>query len=320
MSRSIARESAARSIATPHSITAQAVIAVALWGTSYIAAKVVVQWLPPFTAATFRFVVVAILLWVVMAVTRRGQPVERGDWVWMALSGLLQTSIYFALQYAGIGLTTAANTSVIVNARPVFVVVLSAIFLQEALTRRRIGGILLAFMGVFILSSKGSLAGLSLGSSHVKGDFLILLNAVSGGLGIVVNKKVLAKYRPFTALVYSQTFGAAALVPLAVLELARRGSLPVATPVPWLLLLYQAVFSTIIAHLFWNRALAHMEASRAAVFIYLAPLVTTILSHFLLGEAIGIYFVVGALLVLSGAFLATSANGSAGTKPHTGER
>ena len=60
-----------------------------------------------------------------MAITKRGQPVQRGDWLWLALSGLLQTSIYFALQYAGIALTTASNTSVIVNARPAFVVVLA---------------------------------------------------------------------------------------------------------------------------------------------------------------------------------------------------
>ncbi len=320
MNRSVLRQRVASTGASPYGITVQAVLAAALWGTSYIAAKAVVQWIPPFTAAAFRFLVVAILLSVVMAVTRRGQPVERGDWLWLALSGLLQTSIYFALQYAGIGMTTASNTSVIVNSRPVFVAILSAILLQEALTRRRIEGILLAFVGVLILSSKGSLAGLSLSANQFKGDFLILLNAVSGGLGIVVNKKVLAKYRPFPALVYSQAFGAAGLVPLAVFELARQGSFPTAPPAPWLLLIYQAVFCTMIAHLLWNRALAHMEASRAAVFIYLAPLVTAILSHYLLGEAIGIYFFVGTLLVLSGAFLAASGSGSEGTNRPIGER
>jgi drug/metabolite transporter (DMT)-like permease len=319
MNRSMVHKPIARSTAAPYGVTAQAVMAAALWGTSYIAAKVVVRWLPPFTAAAFRFSVVAVLLWVVVAVTKRAQPVRQGDWLWLVLSGLLQTSIYFALQYAGIGLTTASNTSVIVNARPVFVAILSAVFLHEALTSRRIVGILLAFAGVLILTGSGSLAGLSLSASHIKGDFLILLNAISGALGIVVNKKLLAKYRPFPALVYTQTFGAAGLVPLAALELVREGGFPAAPPGAWLLLIYQAVFCTIIAHLLWNRALALMEASHAAVFIYLAPLVTAVLSHFLLGEAIGIYFVAGALLVLSGALLAASGNGSAPPAQQTGE-
>jgi drug/metabolite transporter (DMT)-like permease len=314
MNRALGQEPTTELTVAQRTVNTWAVLAAGLWGTSYIAAKVVVRSLPPLTAAAFRFLVVAVLLWIGMLAGKRWQRVQRGDWLWFALAGLLQTTVYFALQYAGIGLTTASNTSVIVNTRPVLVTILSVAVLHESLTTRKISGTLIAFFGVFILSSKGSLAGLSLGASHVMGDFLIVLNAVSGALGIVVNKKVLATYRPFPALVYSQTVGAAGLVPLAALELAHLGSFPAAQPGSWLLLIYQAVFSTIIAHLFWNRALAHMEASHAAVFIYLAPLVTAVLSHFLLGEAIGIYFVVGALLVLCGALLVTSGDGTAGTR------
>jgi drug/metabolite transporter (DMT)-like permease len=313
MNRALGQEPTADFAVAQRTVNTWAALAAGLWGTSYVAAKVAVRSVPPLTAAAFRFLVVAVLLWIGMLTGKRWQRVERGDWPWLALAGLLQTTVYFALQYAGIGLTTASNTSVIVNTRPVLVTILSAALLHERLTTRKTSGMLLAFLGVFTLSSRGSLAGLSLGATHVRGDFLIVLNAVSGALGIVVNKKVLAKYRPFPALAYTQTLGAAGLVPLAAVELARLGSFPTAESGSWLLLIYQAVFSTVIAHLFWNRALAHMEASRAAVFIYLAPLVTAVLSHFLLGEAIGIYFVAGALLVLGGALLVTSGGGTAGT-------
>lgn len=304
--------------ASRQAIMAEAVIAAALWGTSYVAAKVVVQSLPPLTAAAFRFLTVAVLLWIATLVTGRWQAVQRGDWQWLALAGLLQTSIYFSLQYVGIQLTSASNTSVIVNVRPVFVAILSAILLRETLTMRKAAGILVAFAGIVILSTRGSLAALSLNASHVKGDFLILLNAISGALGIVVNKRVLAHYRPFPAMVYTQTFGALGLLPLAVLEVARGRSFLTASPMPWLLLLYQALFSTIVAHLLWNRALARMEASRAAVFIYIAPLVTSVLSHVLLGEAIGLHLVFGALLVFSGAVLTMSGTGSAQNDRQTG--
>ncbi|UCC75995.1 MAG: DMT family transporter, partial [Anaerolineales bacterium] len=104
--------------ASRQAIMAEAVIAAALWGTSYVAAKVVVQSLPPLTAAAFRFLTVAVLLWIATLVTGRWQAVQRGDWQWLALAGLLQTSIYFSLQYVGIQLTSASNTSVIVNVRP----------------------------------------------------------------------------------------------------------------------------------------------------------------------------------------------------------
>ena len=107
--------------------------AAVLWGTSYIAAKFVVQSVPPFTAAGFRFLVVAIVALGLAAVTGQWQKVERGDWPYLALAGLFQTTFYFALQYAGIGMTTAVNTSVIVNSRSIFVVILSYLVLHEVL-------------------------------------------------------------------------------------------------------------------------------------------------------------------------------------------
>jgi drug/metabolite transporter (DMT)-like permease len=219
------------------------------------------------------------------------------------------------LQYAGIKLTTASNTSVIVNVRPVFAAILSAVVLHESLSSRKAAGILLAFLGVFTLSTRGSLAAFSLQSENVFGDFLILLNAISGAIGLVVNKRVLAKFRPFPAMVYTQTIGTIGLLPFAAVEIASRGSFPRAPALPWVMLVFQGVFSTILAHIFWNRALARLEASRAAVFIYIAPLTTGILSWLLLRESLGVPFAIGALLVLVGAYLTTSAtNGNQTTR------
>ena len=301
----------------PRQVVLWATIASMLWGTSYVAAKYAVGYIPPLTAAAFRFGVVAIVCLPLMRITRKGQKIERGDWPDLIMVGLFQTSFYFALQYAGIKLTTASNTSVIVNVRPVFAAILSAIVLHESISTRKGAGILLAFVGVFMLSTKGSLAALSLQSDHVLGDFLILLNAISGAIGLVVNKRVLHRFRPFPAMVYTQTIGALGLLPFAVVEIASRGSFPRAPALPWVLLVFQGIFSTILAHIFWNRALARLEASRAAVFIYIAPFTTSILSWLLLREALGIPFFIGALLVLVGAYLTTTA--ANGNRPSPAE-
>lgn len=299
----------------PRQVALWATAASMLWGASYVAAKYAVGYIPPFTAAAFRFGVVAITCLPLLWVTKKGQKVERGDWAGLVMAGLFQTSFYFALQYAGINLTTASNTSVIVNVRPVFAAILSAVVLHESISSRKAAGILLAFAGVFMLSTKGSLAALSLQSEHAFGDFLILLNAISGAIGLVVNKRVLLKFRPFPAMVYTQTIGALGLLPFAAVEIAARGSFPRAPALPWVLLVFQGVFSTILAHLLWNRALARLEASRAAVFIYIAPLTTSVLSWLLLREPLGIAFASGALLVLVGAYLTTSAaNGNQMTR------
>lgn len=274
------------------------------WGTSYIAAKFVVQSLPPFTAAGFRFLVVAAVLLSLAQATGQWQKVERGDWKWLALAGFFQTGLYFALQYAGVRLTTAMNTSVIVNSRSIFVVILSYLILHEVLTSGQVFGIVLAFAGVVVLTTEGSLANLSFHSGHAVGNFIIVLNALSGALGLVLTKKVLAKFRPFPALVYTQSLGALALLPLEAIEIAVRGGIPAAPPLPWLVLVYQALFCSIVPHWLWMNVVARIEASRASVLYYMSPVMTVVLSYFFLGEKMTVYFFVGAALVLGGAYMA----------------
>ena len=291
----------------PHQVVLWATAALMLWGASYVAAKYSVGYIPPFTAASFRFAVVALCSLPLLWLTGKVQHIERDDWPDLITVGLFQTSFYFALQYAGIKLTTASNTSVIVNVRPVFAAVLSAFVLHETLSGRKLAGVLTAFVGVIILSTGGTLRSFSLQSSHFLGDLLILFNAISGAIGLVVNKRVLARFRPFPAMVYTQTIGAIGLVPFAALEISRLGAFPRAPALPWIMLAFQGLFSTILAHILWNRALASLEASRASVFIYIAPLTTSVLSWLLLHEPLGLPFLIGALLVLIGAYLTTSA-------------
>lgn len=282
------------------------VVAASLWGTSYVAAKFSVQWVPPFTAAAFRFLVVAAVLWAVLPLRAERPKVERRDWPILALAGLFQTSFYFALQYAGIGLTSASNTAIIVNTRPIFVALMSALVLREVLGSRKIGGILMAFVGVVLVSTGGSLSGLGLEREQLMGDTLILLNALSGAVGLVLTKKVLSRFRPYEALLLVQTFGALGLLPFAALEIGQWGSLQ-STPVSvWLVLIYQGLFCSIAPHLLWNNVLARIEASRAAVFMYITPLMAVLLSYLFLGERFSWIFLVGAVLVVSGAYLTVS--------------
>ena len=293
------------------------VIAASIWGTSYVAAKQVVQWLPPIAAAAIRFAMVAVLLWVAksFAPDRQWRTVDRGDWVGIALAGLFLTSFQFALQYAGVGLTTASKTSIIANTRPIFVAVLSVLVLREAPTLRRVGGILLAFAGIAVLTTEGSLAGLTFRSEHLRGDLLILCNAISGAIGLVLTKRVLNRYSAFQTLVLTQTFGALGLLPMGLTEIVRLGGFPAAPALPFLLLVYQAVFCTIVSHLLWNRVLGRIEASRASVFLYFAPIVTTVLSVLLLDEELTWYLVAGATLVIGGAYATMSSSDAAADQP-----
>jgi len=247
------------------------------------------------------------IMWLLWAsVPERRQRPKGSDWVFLALAGFFQTSLYFALQYAGLKLTSAGNTAIIVNIRPIFVAILAVFLLNERLTGRTLIAIVMGFTGVLIIASQGSFENLSLSTDHFLGDMLIVLNALSGAIGLILTKKVLGTFNPFSALVFTITFGTIGLIPFAALEIQQTGGIPSTTTwLPWFLLVYQAIFCSVVAHFLWNNVLSRLEASRSAVFLYVTPVVGVILAYFLLDESVTIYLAIGALLVLAGTYQST---------------
>jgi drug/metabolite transporter (DMT)-like permease len=290
-----------------------------LWGTAYVAAKYALRALGPFTAATGRFVLGAGLLWPLLALPATRRPgdspgqvtrrIDRRDRFLVVAIGLFQVTFYFALQYVGMRYTTAANTALIVNTRPVFVALLSAVWLHEGLGRRKLAGILMAFLGVVILTlgQGGTAFGFSAG--RALGDLLILLNAVSGAIAIILLKRMLGHYTPLLTAAYTTTAGALGLSVLAIIEMAR-GTAAVAWPggslSSWLAVIFMAVFNTVIPYLLWYSALSELSTTETTVFLYITPLVSVLLSAVLLDEPLGIGLLIGGALILAGAYRTVS--------------
>ncbi len=288
---------------------AYAVIAPSLWATSFLAVKFAVQTIPPLTAAAFRFLIVAAILWGLLWALRQGQPVSWRQVPLLALTGLFQTTFYFALQYSGLTVTSVSVGAILVNTRPIFIALIAVLFLQERLRRAQTLGILIAFSGVVLTTVQGSGADFALGSPHLSGDLMLLLNAVSGAIGLVLTKQVLRTFKPLTALVYTNSFGALGLLPFAAWELAHGAGVSSPSAAPWLALVYQAIFTTVIAHFLWNTVLSRVDASWAAVFLYITPVVAIFLSWIVFGEPLTWLLLLGAGLVILGTHLVSRKGG-----------
>jgi len=287
-------------------IVLYAVVAPSLWATSFLAVKYAVQTIPPFTAAAFRFFLVFVIFWALLAIFQRGaRPVSLPDLPLLVATGLFQTTFYFAFQYWGLTLTSASNGAVLANTRPIFVAIIAMLFLHEAFRWRKSAGIGLAFIGVMFITGWGSLFGSSATPEQLTGDVLFLLNAVSGAIGLVLTKQVVGKFGPLPSLAYTNTFGFLGLLLLASWELRQGASVSFTPAVPWMALVYQAVFTSVFAHFLWNTVLAKKDASWAAVFLYITPVVTVLLSWLFLGEPLTWGLAIGATLVLLGTHLVT---------------
>ena len=268
-----------------------------LSGSAYVGAKLALQGVGPFTTAFLRFLIACVICWPILLLTHGARPVRQEHILPLIGFGFFQTTLYFALQYVGLKYTTADNTALIVNTRPLFVALLAVIIFRERFTFLQWAAFLLSFCGVLIVLYN---PGASFMPNHLFGDSLIVLNALSGAIGIMFGKKLLKNYKPFTILVYQITVGMIGLFPLALYETGGQFS---PAQVAWGPIIFLAIFTTAIAQTFFNWGLSRVPVSSTGVYFFIIPVVNIILAHFMFGEPITWLLLLGGGLIVTGVYI-----------------
>lgn len=266
-------------------------VAVVAAASSFPFIRMGLQGLPPLELAAARFGVAALLLLPWLA-WRRPELPGFMDGVRFLLCGVLGVALFHVLLNTGELTVQAGAASFIVNTMPIMTALLSAIFLRETLPLWGWMGSLCSLGGVALIAQgqPGSL-GLIAGSS------LILGAAFSCALFAVLQKSLVARYGAVPSTAYTLLAGAVCLSPwwpeaLAALEPADTRTV---FAVAWL-----GVFPSVIGYASWSYALGYFGAVKAANFLYLVPVVASLLSAFLLDESTGILTLAGGALVVAG--------------------
>ncbi|MFF3906457.1 DMT family transporter [Streptomyces sp. NPDC001848] len=244
-----------------------AVVAAALfWSSSYAVTKQVLADVGPLSIGAIRFTIAAGLLAVMVRLRRN--PAARPDVRqrrMIYLSGLLGITAYFVLENIGVELSTASDASLIVATYPLMTMLLELVVFRTRMPMLRVGGVLLATAGAFLVVRNGAQVG---GSRRWLGDVLLLL----GGL-VWAGYNVLAKYagrgQDSVNLTYHQTVaGAAGFLLASCLEIGHWRA-PGGTA--WLLLAYLAVACSVGGFLLYNYGLRRMTSSVAVNILNLVP-------------------------------------------------
>lgn len=162
-----------------------------LWGGNAVAAKYTVGQLPPSTTAFFRFVWVSIILLSLVFIIEGRKSIPRlkqlPGILAMGITGIFMHNFF---TYNGVKLSSAANMSLLNALNPIITACLAAFFLHERLTFGQIAGIVVSFLGVGIVITKGDwMTMLSL--SFNQGDILLALAPLSWAIYSIVGRKVM---------------------------------------------------------------------------------------------------------------------------------
>ncbi len=240
-----------------------------------------------------------ILFWIFQQWSHREKVTGR-DMAMLALCGFFGFAANQALFYEGLNLTTPVDASIIHVTNPVFVMVFASILIREKVTAIKVAGIVLGAGGALILILYGRMV--NMGTNSFKGDILVMLNMLSYAMYLVLVKPMVAKYHSMTILKWVSFFGFLFMLPFTMKGVTGLHFQAV-TIWEWLGVGYVVVLNTFLAYILINFALKTVEASMVSYYTYLQPIIASVMSVSLGGEAITIPKIIAAFLIFAGVFL-----------------
>ena len=255
--------------------------------------------------AGVRFIIAGILTAIFGSILS-GRPLfpQKSSWGMICRLGLVQTVFQYIFFYMGLAYTTGVK-SAIINGSQTFIAILMAclIFRYEKLTLQKFLGCLIGFAGVIVINFDPT--GLT-GGFTFRGEGAILIAAVAYALSSALVKKYSQKESPVVLSGYQFIFGG---IIMTIFGLLLGGALTGWSFTSVLLLIYLALISS-VAYSVWGILLKHNPVGKVAVYSFMNPIFSVLLSFAFLGESssFGVELIVALALVCAGIYLVNRVN------------
>ena len=276
--------------------------ATAIYGMNHTIAKVVMpHYIGPFGFIMLRVVGACILFWLVSFFIPK-ETIERKDFLRIAFTALFGMCINMLMFFKGLQLSTPINSGVIVTLTPIIILILSAFFLKEKLTRFKFLGIVLGFIGALLLILYGNSTKVINAPDISLGNTMLLVNAVSFGAYLVMVKPLTKKYSTVTLMKWMFLLGVIYTFPFTITEF---------TEVSWKTLPFEAIWrigfvvvgTTFLTYMFNVYALKTLPATTIGAFTYLQPIITIVYAVITGNDILDGVKILACLLVFLGVYL-----------------
>jgi drug/metabolite transporter (DMT)-like permease len=271
-----------------------------IYGLNYVVAKGIMPvYLQPRSIILLR-VSGAALVFSILYFSRNNQQVKPAHMLRLAVAALFGVALNQIMFFEGLNLTSPINASIIMVGVPIIVLLLSSLFLNERLNMINISGVVAGFSGAAYLIYMSGNHGNN--SSSLVGNLLILGNATSYSIYLVLVKPLFRYYEPLTIVSWVFLFGALYVLPVT-LPIALKenwGDIPLNI---WMSIAYVIVFTTIIAYFLNNFSLSHLSPAANSAFIYTQPLFASLVALFIGIDHLKTMHLLAALLIFAGVYL-----------------
>ncbi len=276
-----------------------ALLTVIIWGTTFVATKVLLQHgLGPIDIMFYRFLLAYFCLLVISH--KRLWADNWKDEGMLMLAGLTGGTLYFIAENTAIGISQASNVALLVCTTPIFTALLTHFIYKEPLRKNMMIGSFIALIGVGLVVFSGSV----ILKINPLGDFLSIMASLMWAVYCLILKPLGNQYP--TVFITRKVFLYSILSLLVYFlfdPLCMQADV-LLQPVVMYNLLFLGIVASMLCFIAWNTAVKALGPSHTANYIYIQPMSTLVLSSIILSEVITLTSLIGAACIIGGIYLA----------------
>lgn len=272
------------------------------WGGNAVAGKLAAGHISPLLLTALRWgVALAVLSVVGRSHLQADRTIVRAHLPYLLAMGSLGLTLFNVCLYTALNFTTAINASILQAAIPMVVFAINFLVFGIRATWAQLAGFVITVAGIVLIASRGSLDNLRAMNINL-GDALMIIAVVSYGSYTVALRKM-PKLHWQSMMVAMSTGAFVTAIAFAALEFAvGLGQWPDARA--WTVVIYTAIFPSILAQTFYVVGNRLIGGNRAGLFINLVPVFGTLLSVLILAERFHAHHAIALALVFGGIWLA----------------
>lgn len=280
-----------------------ATMASAIYGVNHTIAK----GLMPDIIGAYGFILLrvagaAIIFWLI-SFFYPSEKIDKKDWFRIIGCSFTGMAINMLAFFKGLSLSTPIDSSVVITLVPVLLLVLSAVFLKERITKIKSIGIGLGLIGALVLILFGAKNQANAPNIPL-GNILFIVNATAYSVYLIMVKPLVIKYSSITLMKLFFLFAILINLPVGFSEFVEVQWFQLSFDSIWKLA-FVVVATTVLTYLFNIYALKQLSPSTIGAFIYLQPLIATAFAIFVGADQLTVLRIGAALLIFLGVFLST---------------
>ncbi len=270
-----------------------------IWGLAFVAIRVADSELSPVNLTILRWLIASGGFLVLASfVGRPKRPIQKHHIPRILLVSLASVIGYhLSLNYAET-IVSSGLAGLLISLAPIFVVLLSAVFLSEKIGVRLVLALAAGFAGAVTLSINSGL-----NFQTLTGPLAVVLAAFMYAIFSVGSKPLVKEYGALPTAIWVAVIGTVFTLPLVSTNLIIQ--ILALSTVGWFSVLYLALLSTVVANMILYTLISSRKVSRLSIQLYLVPIVSLVGGILLLGEGFSAFTFVGAGLLFAGVALAT---------------